>query len=204
MKRLRLWISLVAGFALIGAMMLYLARQGVFKSTSAPLSAVPEAELSVTGAPAGVRSIKPFAAKAFALKDPTGKEWTAAGLKGKPVLLHFWATWCPPCVEEIPAILKFAERMKGTDLQVVAVSLDSDWETAHKIFPVTGLPSNLISLIDPKQATPESYGSFQFPESYLIDRGMRVVAKWVGIQKWELPFYADAVEQVLATSPQNP
>src|ERR1700722_18791539 len=78
-------------------------------------------------------------APTFALKDASGKIHTLSELKGSVIVLHFWASWCPPCLEEIANWIKFAEQFQGADSKIkvkfIAVSLDDSWTDAHKILP---------------------------------------------------------------------
>jgi thiol-disulfide isomerase/thioredoxin len=113
------------------------------------------------------------------------------------VLVHFWATWCPPCIEELPQWVALAKKYTGRPLQMVAVSLDSDWEAPHRLLPESEVTSPLISLLDPERKSPEDYGSYQFPETYLIDRSHRIVHKWVGPQDWSNPATLEPIERSL-------
>ncbi len=64
------------------------------------------------------------AAPAFSLPNEKGELVSLASFSGKPLLLHFWANWCPPCLEELPALLDFAKTDLGTKIQIVSISLD--------------------------------------------------------------------------------
>lgn len=123
----------------------------------------------------------------FELKTPKNENITLQSLKGNVVIVHFWASWCAPCLEEIPSLVKFAKVTEGRPIRVLAVTLDDAWPKAEKILPSEGLPSNLISVIDPEGAAPDLYGSYQFPETYVLDRELKIAAKWVGAQPWDKP-----------------
>jgi thiol-disulfide isomerase/thioredoxin len=115
----------------------------------------------------------------FNLKDAQGKPWSLKGLRGRPVLLNFWATWCPPCVEEMPSLENLSRRV-GDRLQVVTVSLDEDWETVKKFFP---RGTGLSILLDVEKEVPKRYGTEKYPETFLIDSSGRLQqlfyqAKW--------------------------
>jgi peroxiredoxin len=101
------------------------------------------------------------------------------------VVLNFWATWCPPCVQETPSLEKFAEQMRAQGVEVVSVSVDQDAATLaafaaqqHLSFPI---------LRDPDQAIANHYGTFKFPESYIIDQNGRVADKLIGAADWQDP-----------------
>jgi thiol-disulfide isomerase/thioredoxin len=122
----------------------------------------------------------------FALKDAAGRVWSLNDAGERPVVLHFWASWCAPCIEEFPAFVRFAEKMGPQGVQFVAVSLDRTWSDAQKVIP-TKLPEGLKILIDPDSRVANQYGSYQFPETYLMSSKREIVMKWVGSQKWEGP-----------------
>ena len=121
----------------------------------------------------------------------TRKPATAAlpglqSLKGKPVLVHFWASWCPPCLPELPQIIEFAARMKPAGWTVLAVSTDSKPEAARAALPKgQALPENFKVVYDVDSKAADAFGSYVFPESYWIDPEGRILQKWVGPQDWE-------------------
>jgi cytochrome c biogenesis protein CcmG/thiol:disulfide interchange protein DsbE len=105
--------------------------------------------------------------------------------RGRVVVLNFWATWCPPCVEEIPSLERFAEKVRPLGVEVVGVSVDQNPEALaafirkyHLTFPIAR---------DPDQRLAGQYGTFKFPETYLIDRRGRLAEKIVGPLDWDDP-----------------
>jgi thiol-disulfide isomerase/thioredoxin len=106
----------------------------------------------------------------FKLKDAAGKTWSLSALRGKPVLLNFWATWCPPCVEEMPSLENLSQRV-GDRLTVLTVSLDEDWNTVKKFFP---RGTSLSILLDVDKEVPKRYGTEKYPETFLIDSAGRL------------------------------
>jgi peroxiredoxin len=101
----------------------------------------------------------------FELPDSTGKMWSLKSLRGRPVLLNFWATWCPPCVEEMPTLENLNKR--SGDLVVLTVSVDEDWEVIRKFFGAKG--TELPILLDAEREVAKRYGTEKFPETFLID-----------------------------------
>ena len=126
----------------------------------------------------------------FELLDMQGKKRSLVEFKGKPVLLNFWATWCPPCLEELPSLLKYSEKAKDEyGLVVLAVSIDlSKNDVVHffnekKLWPLSSLPFTI--LLDSSAEIAKKYGTVKFPESYLISSDFKVVKKFTGSQNWD-------------------
>jgi len=105
-------------------------------------------------------------------------------LRGKPVLLNFWATWCPPCVQEVPDLVALQRRM-GDKVVVVAVSMDVD-EAAYKAFTTKNMPG-VLTVRDPDHKSSSLYGTFAYPESYLIDKDGKIQRKFIGAVEWTSP-----------------
>jgi len=124
----------------------------------------------------------------FVLKDHSGKAHAVADFRGKLVLLHFWAAWCPPCLSEIPNLLTFAQKVAPEGkIEVVTISEDGNWPDAEKVLSSAHLPADMISLLDQDSKISDAYGTYQFPESYLIGRDGRILMKWIGAQPWNNP-----------------
>jgi len=128
----------------------------------------------------------------FDLADSAGKRWSLKALRGRPVLVSFWATWCPPCVEEMPSLEAVARRL-GDRATVLAVSVDENWDAIGKFFP-QGTP--LTVLLDPSRAAPASFGTSQFPESFLIDPRGQVRYAFINQRDWSIPEAAACIEDV--------
>ena len=105
--------------------------------------------------------------------------------RGQVVVLNFWATWCPPCVEETPSLERFAEKMRDQGVMVISVSVDEDAKTLegfiqkfHLSFPVGR---------DPARSLAARYGTFLFPETYIFDRRGRLAEKIPNAADWDDP-----------------
>ncbi len=114
--------------------------------------------------------------------------------RGQVVVLNFWATWCPPCVEEAPSLERFAERMRSQDVAVLGVSVDQD-ETALRDFVGRYRISYPVGR-DPDQRLAGRYGTYKFPETYILDRQGRVAEKIIGAIDWDDPRIAEFVEEL--------
>lgn len=107
-------------------------------------------------------------------------------LKGKVVLLNFWATWCPPCREEIPSMMKLNSAMAGKPFQMVAVSIDEGGvPEIEAFFKSSGY--SLPTYTDPGGEAAKTYGITGVPESYLIDKNGILVKKVIGPHPWDSP-----------------
>lgn len=105
-----------------------------------------------------------------------------ADLRGQWVLINFWASWCPPCVKEMPSLEALKARMENR-LTVLAISVDDGGWPAVDWF-LSRLPLTMTVLLDAKGQTAARYGVFQLPQTYLIDRQGRVVKEYVGPRDW--------------------
>lgn len=120
----------------------------------------------------------------FHLKDRSGMSVRLADFRGHVVLVHFWASWCEPCVEEIPQLVDFAKAEVGRPFRLVLMSNDSSWEEAETVLPNDGLPETVVALLDPQTQVAERFGSYQLPETYILGRDGNVITKWIGQQDW--------------------
>lgn len=102
---------------------------------------------------------------------------------GKIVVLNFWATWCPPCLDELPTLIELQKRLP--EIVVLAVSTDED-QGAYRQF-LSDHPMDLITVRDAKQQSNALYGTFRYPETYVIDQHGILRRKFVGAQNWTSP-----------------
>ncbi len=121
-------------------------------------------------------------AKQFVVSDGT-RTVDLAQLRGRPVLLNLWATWCAPCVEELPSLLAMHEQLP--DIVIVAVSIDQD-AAVYQSF-LTRHHVNLTTVRDETQSVNALYGTAQIPETYVIDRNGILRRKFVSAQNWTSP-----------------
>lgn len=125
---------------------------------------------------------------------PSGEVNLRERLRNRVVLVNFWATWCPPCVEESPSLEKFAEQMRDQGVEVIAVSVDQDPVVLQQFIDRFGLTYTIGR--DPNQALAHRYGTFQYPETYIVDRDGRVAEKIVGAIDWQDPRIISFVESL--------
>jgi cytochrome c biogenesis protein CcmG/thiol:disulfide interchange protein DsbE len=124
----------------------------------------------------------------------SGKPERLSDLKGKVVVLNFWATWCPPCVEETPALNRLQKYIDSRNGMVLGVSVDEDGAAYEKF-----LKDQTVVFPTYRDATKKSatdYGTSMYPETYVIDRRGKIARKFVGAQQWDSPemlAYFDAI-----------
>jgi len=131
----------------------------------------------------------------FSVRTDSGKTVTARDFGGKLLILNFWATWCPPCVQEVPSLNVLEHELGPKGLVVLGVSEDKDPQAYREFldrFKVTYLTAR-----DPNVVIKPKYGTVQIPESYLIDQNGKVVEKIVGEANWASEQMVQHVESLL-------
>ncbi len=141
----------------------------------------------------GEASIAGKTAQDFPL-EVWGKPGHLTDLKGKVVILNFWATWCPPCIEETPALNRLQKYVESRNALVLGVSVDEDPAAYEKflkdygvVFPTFREPTRKLAL---------DYGTSMFPDTYVIDRHGKILRKFFSSQQWDSPdmlAYFDAI-----------
>ena len=130
------------------------------------------------------------------LLDATGRP-TTIGNHFTPVsLLHFWATWCPPCITEIPALERLSRDFAGQPgFQIMMVAVDDD---PQKVSPFVGRNRSFSVLFDPQWEVSHRYGTRKLPETYVVIRGRTVKAlKFVGATNWDDPRIRAALQEII-------
>jgi cytochrome c biogenesis protein CcmG/thiol:disulfide interchange protein DsbE len=128
------------------------------------------------------------AAPDFTVKD-SDRTVTLSQFKGQVLVLNFWATYCAPCVEEIPSLVQMQRRMQPKGVTVLAVSIDVDENSYHRFLRDHGV--SLLSVRDPDQKSNSSYGTVKIPETYIIDRNGVMRRKFIGAVDWTEPEIID-------------
>lgn len=124
------------------------------------------------------------AAPDFTVQD-SDRSVKLSDYRGQIVVLNFWATWCPPCVEEMPSLVEMQRRMKAKGITVVAVSVDVDQGAYNQFIKEHNV--SLLTVRDAGQKSNALYGTFKFPETYIIDRSGVMRRKFLGAVDWTAP-----------------
>jgi len=104
-------------------------------------------------------------------------------LRGQVVILNFWATWCAPCIEEIPSLEQLQRDLP--QVRIVAVSTDDDASAYERFIQQHSI--TLLTVRDGSQRSNAMYGTFRFPETYVIDKSGTIRRKFIGPQDWTSP-----------------
>lgn len=121
-------------------------------------------------------------APVFALNDGEHAV-NLATLRGHVVLLNFWASWCAPCLEELPSLEELQRDLP--QVQIVAVSTDDDASAYERFLKQHSV--SLLTVRDADQRSNAMYGTFRFPETYVIDKSGIIRRKFIGPQDWTSP-----------------
>lgn len=132
---------------------------------------------------------------AFSFRLPArgGGEVDLSSLRGKTVLVNFWATWCPPCREEMPSLSRLAQSFDPQSFEVVTVSVDDGWEPVEKFLAAPRTPYRVV--LDEGAKVSRTYGTTKYPESYLVDRDGKLRLKFVGPRNWTDPNVATLLQE---------
>lgn len=117
--------------------------------------------------------------------------------RGQVVLLNFWATWCKPCEDEMPAMDRLYRSLAPEGFEMLAVSVDEDPELVEKFCQRLGVSFPI--LLDPQQVVSRRYQTTGFPESLLIDRDGMIVERYIGPRDWDHSTYARRIRKLLAS-----
>lgn len=120
-------------------------------------------------------------APAFSVHTTQGRELTPTSFGGKVLVLNFWATWCPPCVSETPSLSAFQRKFASQGVVVLGISIDKNQQKYQRFLQRFRVAFDTYR--DPKAAISAEYGTFQYPETYIIKDG-RIVKKFVADQNW--------------------
>lgn len=127
----------------------------------------------------------------FTLPRSDGKPFDLGSVKGKILIVNFWASWCNPCVEEFPSLIKLIDHFKG-EVVLVAVSTDESRADMDAFLQAFDLPKSHMEILwDPSRKVADSYGVGKIPESFLVGKDLKLIRKVIGIDDWATP---DAIE----------
>jgi cytochrome c biogenesis protein CcmG/thiol:disulfide interchange protein DsbE len=118
----------------------------------------------------------------FTITTDRGARLSAASFAGKVLVLHFWASWCGPCVEEMPALNEFTRKVATSGVVVLGISADRNPAAYQKFLKANHV--DFETALDSDADISSTYGTFKFPETYIIDRNGKVYEKFPGVGEW--------------------
>jgi peroxiredoxin len=152
--------------------------------------------LAITHVSGGVQ------APEFDLATADGKRVLLTALRGQVVLLNFWATWCPPCREEMPSMERLHQEFRAQGLAVLAVDIQESPKQVARFMRDFRL--TFPALLDTDAAVAGRYGARGLPSTYLIDRNGRVVGQAVGPRDWGGPAAKTLIRSLLGMAGARP
>lgn len=129
------------------------------------------------------------------LHDLDGKTVKLSQFKGKVIILNFWATWCPPCREEMPSMDAMYKKFKGTDLVMLPVSIDDNTETIREFMKKNNY--EMPAYHDANREAGSVYGITGVPETFLIDRKNIIAEKFIGPVDWSKPDVLQLIQDMM-------
>ena len=169
-----------AGFAVRGFLALALALGPSASANNGGVTPSGEAAEAAPAVPPALWTEVP--AKPFPRASDDSLTRALASHRDRPVLIHFWASWCPPCREELPEIQRIANTAHGRNLVVVTVAVADRKKTVEDLFWELGVELPVIH--DPSQSISRAFGAYGLPTSYLLDRRHRIRFRAVGVVDW--------------------
>lgn len=126
---------------------------------------------------------KPFIAPDFVLMGEDSKTYRLSDYRGKVVVLNFWATWCPPCRDEMPSLERAYQKIKGEDIVILAVNVGEDGDT---VFAFTGqYPVSFPLPLDRDGSVIAKYPVIGLPTTFIIDPRGNVTHRAIGGREWD-------------------
>ncbi len=148
----------------------------------------------------GVEILKaPTPAPEFELKGPAGKPLSLSELKGKVVFVNFWATWCLPCIEEMPALEKLHQELQKDGLVILAVNFQEGSARVKEFFTEHNL--TFTPLLDRDGKVTERYQAWALPASVIINKRGEIAARAVGSKNWDSDEALQLFRKLLAQEP---
>jgi peroxiredoxin len=131
----------------------------------------------------------------FQVKTDSGKDLSRDAFGGKLLVLNFWATWCPPCIDELPSLQSMASQMGPKGVVVLGVSVDTNAAAYQQFVKSTRI--SFETSRDPDAGISAEYGTFKYPETYVINQQGKVVQKYIGPVDWMDPKVLQGIEALL-------
>ena len=133
----------------------------------------------------------------FSITTDAGRTITRSNFGGKLLVLNFWATWCPPCIEEMPSLNQFQKTFADKGVVVLAVSVDQNAQAYSQY--LARLKPAFQTARDPEGGISADYGTSKYPETYVITPNGKVVEKIISNRDWTDPAFVNEIKSLLAS-----
>ena len=136
-------------------------------------------------------------AQDFELPDLDGNMIALSDYEDRLIFLNFWATWCPPCVKEMPDMMQLQQRFEGRPFQILAVSVDVNFDKITEFYEAYDL--DFVTMLDPGRHVANRYKALKFPETFLIDANGTIREKVFGEPRggWTSPGSIALIESLI-------
>lgn len=141
------------------------------------------------------------AAPNFTLKDTTGKTWQLSQLKGQVVFINFWATWCPPCLKELPSMQRLFTMMPPDQFKMLAVLNNDKLSLGEFITRQNGYTMPVLDDSDNQAGT--QYGLTGLPETFIVDKDGILREKFIGPERWDAKIFVDMMTAYVEAEPKG-
>ena len=173
-----------------------------------PASAAEPADVQAPASMAGGQRVHFYSdgsrpdAPAFDLPTLGGGRLRLADLGGQVVMVNFWATWCEPCIMEMPSLEVLRAQLEGPRFKLVTISVDEKPEAPGQLLSkLAGIPGGRVPgyvvALDPKAEVAASYGTKKYPETYIIGADGKLIVRFIGPRDWSQPMYSRLVRTVI-------
>lgn len=133
----------------------------------------------------------------FSIATDAGRTVTRSNFGGKVLVLNFWASWCSPCIEEMPSLNEFQKTFADKGVVVLAVSVDQSAQAYSRY--VSRLKPAFLTAHDPEGRISADYGTSKYPETYIITSDGKVVEKVISNRDWMDPAFLNQIKSLLAS-----
>jgi peroxiredoxin len=131
----------------------------------------------------------------FTVSTDQHRTITRSDFGGKLLVLNFWATWCGPCLQELPSLDQFTRKFAGQGVTVLAVSVDRNEKRYRDL--LDRVRPAFLTTRDPEANLPASYGTFMYPETYVIGANGKVLYKEANARDWMDPAFLNYFQSLL-------
>ncbi len=135
----------------------------------------------------------------LSLKDLGGRKHTLADYRGQVVVINFWATWCPPCLIEMPGMQRLKEQLAGKPFRILAVNVKESEETVWKFQKLVKVDFPL--LLDRDGQASEDWQVVVFPSTFLVDVAGEIRYQVTGMLEWDTPEVVQVIKAMMDEGP---